>query len=135
MPPLRTLIHHVASTYSALTGPQSAAEAMRDVFLRRRDHIVNGLNAIEGFRCLTPGGAFYVWPNVTEACRIVGAEDSEALRKRLLYDAGVAVLADGHFGRHVVGDGEHIRFSYASSFEEIDAGLSRIEAFMAQNKK
>jgi aspartate aminotransferase len=119
----------------ALTGPQSAAEAMRDVFLRRRDHIVNGLNAIEGFRCLTPGGAFYVWPNVTEACRIVGAEDSEALRKRLLYDAGVAVLADGHFGQPVAGDGEHIRFSYASSFEEIDAGLSRIEAFMAQNKK
>lgn len=118
----------------ALNGPQDEVEKMRDVFNKRRTHIVNGLNAIDGFECQMPGGAFYVWPNVTEACRLVGAADSEELRKRLLYEAGVAVLADRHFGEPVSADGEHIRFSYASSFEDIDEGLSRIAAFIDKNR-
>jgi aspartate/methionine/tyrosine aminotransferase len=100
----------------ALSASQEPSERMAEVFLQRRDHIVKGLNDIDGFDCLTPGGAFYVWPNVTEACRIVGAENSEALRKRLLYETGVAVLADIHFGEQVEGDGEHLRFSYACYF-------------------
>ena len=65
--------------------------------------------------CQHPGGAFYVWPNVTEACRMIGARDSEELRKRLLNEAGVAVLADIHFGPRVPNEGQHIRFSYATS--------------------
>jgi aspartate/methionine/tyrosine aminotransferase len=119
----------------ALDGPQEDAKHMRDVFLERRDRIVRGLNELPGFRCLSPGGAFYVWPNVTEACKIVGAQDSEELRKRLLYEAGVAVLADIHFGTRVEGDGEHVRFSYASSFEAIDGGLARIADFMRKNRR
>jgi aspartate/methionine/tyrosine aminotransferase len=108
---------------------------MAAVFLQRRDKIVAGLNEINGIRCLSPGGAFYVWPNVTEACKMVGAADSEEFRKRLLYEAGVAVLADIHFGSRVEGDGEHVRFSYASSFEAIDEGLGRVRDFMAKNKR
>ena len=119
----------------ALNSSQAPSEQMRDIFLERRDRIVAGLNAIEGFSCLTPGGAFYVWPNVTEACRLVGAAGSEELRKRLLYETNVAVLADIHFGKQVEGDGEHLRFSYASSFEAIDEGLARIADFMKRNKK
>ncbi len=119
----------------ALNGPQDAAQAMRDVFLQRRDRIVAGLNGIAGIECQTPGGAFYVWPNVTEAARMVGAANSEELRKRLLHEAGVAVLADIHFGRPVEGDGQHLRFSYASSFEAIDEGVSRISDFLNKNKK
>jgi len=119
----------------ALNGPQHEVRRMRDVFLERRDRIVRGLNELPGWRCLSPGGAFYVWPNVTEACRIVGAKDSDELRKRLLYEAGVAVLADTHFGSRVEGDGEHVRFSYASSFEAIDDGLARIAQFMKKNRR
>jgi aspartate aminotransferase len=119
----------------ALTASQEASDGMRDVFLRRRDRIVAGLNAIPGFRCLSPGGAFYVWPNVTEACRRIGAADSEELRQRLLYDAGVAVLADAHFGGHIPGEGEHLRFSYASSFEDIDRGLERIADYLKKQEK
>ena len=114
----------------ALNGPQDDVEAMAKTFRERRTRIVDGLNAIDGFTCQSPGGAFYVWPNVTEACKRIGAADSEELRKRLLYEAGVAVLADIHFGEKVEGDGEHIRFSYASSFEDIDEGLSRLDDFM-----
>jgi len=119
----------------ALNGPQDDARHMRDVFLERRDRIVRGLNELPGWRCLSPGGAFYVWPNVTEACRMVGAKDSEELRKRLLLEAGVAVLADIHFGTRVPGDGEHVRFSYASSLEAIDRGLARIADFMKKNRR
>jgi aspartate/methionine/tyrosine aminotransferase len=119
----------------ALNGPQDKPTEMRDIFLQRRDKIVAGLNEIPGFRCLNPGGAFYVWPNVTEACRMTGAENSEELRKRLLYEAGVAVLADIHFGTPVTEDGWHIRFSYASSFEAIEQGLERLQDFMKKNTR
>ena len=114
----------------AIGGPQDDAEAMRASFLARRDLIVDLLNKIPGIRCKLPGGAFYAWPNVTEACRMIGAADSEALRKQLLADAGVAVLADIHFGRRVPGDGQHIRFSYAASPEAIREGVDRLDRFV-----
>ena len=119
----------------ALTSSQAPSDEMREMFRQRRDRIVQGLNQIPGFRCLSPGGAFYVWPNVSEACRRVGASGSEELRTRLLSEAGVAVLADAHFGGRVEGEGEHLRFSYASSFEDIDRGLERIATFVRANER
>jgi len=119
---------------AALTGPQDESKKMMMSFKRRRDIIVEGLNKIEGIKCLKPGGAFYAWPNVTEACRIVGVKDSEEFRKRLLYDAGVAVLSDIHFGFKNKGEGEHIRFSYATSEENIKEGLRRIKRFIEENR-
>jgi aspartate aminotransferase len=114
----------------AITGQQDAAEAMRRSFLERRDLIVGLLNLVPGIECKTPGGAFYAWPNVTEACKRTRCANSEQLRKRLLYEAGVAVLADIHFGRRVPGDGQHIRFSYAASREAIENGVARIAEFV-----
>jgi aspartate aminotransferase len=114
----------------AITGPQDAAEAMRRSFLERRDLIVGLLNAVPGIECKSPGGAFYAWPNVTGACKRTRCADSEEFRKRLLLEAGVAVLADIHFGRRVAGDGQHIRFSYAASPEAIREGIGRIDAFV-----
>jgi aspartate aminotransferase len=119
----------------ALNGPQDAAEAMKTSFLKRRDLIVGLLNQVPGVSCRTPGGAFYAWPNVTEACRMTGCEDSEVLRKKLLNEAGVAVLADIHFGARVAGEGQHIRFSYAASEDAIRAGVGRIAAWINDNKK
>ena len=66
---------------------------------------------------------------------MVGAADSETFRRMLLLEAGVAVLADNHFGTAVAGEGQHIRFSYASSFEAIDEGLRRIADFLKKHKK
>jgi aspartate/methionine/tyrosine aminotransferase len=117
----------------ALTGPQTEADAMRERFRARRDLIVRLLNDVPGFSCASPGGAFYAWPNVTEACALIGAKDSEELRKRLLHEAGVAVLADIHFGPRVDGDGQHIRFSYAASESAIEAGVGRIAQFVQKN--
>jgi aspartate/methionine/tyrosine aminotransferase len=114
----------------ALTGPQADAEVMKQRFHARRDLIVRLLNAVPGFRCATPGGAFYAWPNVTQACALIGARDSEELRRRLLLEAGVAVLADIHFGPRIEGEGQHIRFSYATSESAIEQGVARIDAFI-----
>jgi aspartate/methionine/tyrosine aminotransferase len=115
---------------TALTGPQDASIMMMKSYVERRNLVVKGLNKINGIRCLSPAGAFYVWPNVTEACKLVGAKDSEEFRKRLLYEAGVAVLSDIHFGTRVSGEGEHIRISYATSKENIVEGLRRIKEWI-----
>ena len=114
----------------AINGPQEPAAAMRKSFHERRDLIVSLLNQVPGFDCKVPGGAFYAWPNVTEACRMTGCADSEQFRKRLLHEAGVAVLADIHFGSRVPDEGQHIRFSYAASPEAIRAGVARIAEFV-----
>ena len=119
----------------ALNGPQLEAGKMRQSFLDRRDLIVGLLNTVPGVACRTPGGAFYAWPNVTEACRMVGAKDSEEFRKRLLNEAGVAVLADIHFGARVPDEGQHIRFSYAASPDAIRNGVARIAEFIRKNAK
>ena len=120
---------------AAITGPQKAADDMRARFLERRDLIVRLLNEVPGVTCATPGGAFYAWPNVTEACRRTGCADSEAFRKRLLHEAGIAVLADIHFGRRVPGDGQHIRFSYAASNEAIERGIGRLADFVRKGAR
>ena len=88
-----------------------------------------------GVNCLVPGGAFYAWPNVTEACRMTGCADSEEFRKKLLNEAGVAVLADIHFGSRVAGEGQHIRFSYAASEQAIRGGVARIAEWVQKNTK
>jgi aspartate/methionine/tyrosine aminotransferase len=119
----------------AINGPQDAAAAMAKSFLERRDLIVGLLNQVPGVKCRVPGGAFYAWPNVTEACRMIGAKDSEEFRKRLLNEAGVAVLADIHFGARVAGDGQHVRFSYAASREAIEKGVARMAEFIRSNTR
>lgn len=119
----------------AVTGPQNEVDRMVKTFKRRRDLIVNGLNEIPGWRCLMPKGAFYIYPNVTEACKLVGAKDSDELRKMLLYEAGVAALADIHFGKRADPKNYYLRFSYAASDEDIKEGIERIRKFMKKKKK
>ncbi len=119
----------------AINGPQDAAAMMKQSFHQRRDLIVGLLNKVPGVTCQVPGGAFYVWPNVTEACRMIGAADSEEFRKRLLHEAGVALLADIHFGSRVPGEGQHVRFSYAASNKAIEAGVARMADFIRTNTK
>jgi aspartate aminotransferase len=119
----------------AITGPQDAAAKMRASFLERRDLIIGLLGQVPGVTCRNPGGAFYAWPNVTEACRMIGAADSEEFRKRLLNEAGVAVLADIHFGSRVPGEGQHVRFSYAASKPAIEQGVARMAEFIRKNTR
>ena len=119
----------------AINGTQEHAEAMRVSFKQRRDLIVGLLNQVPGVTCQSPGGAFYAWPNVTEACRMIRAKDSEEFRARLLHEAGVALLADIHFGPRVPDEGQHVRFSYAASNDAIENGVARMADFIKKNSR
>jgi aspartate/methionine/tyrosine aminotransferase len=66
---------------------------------------------------------------------MIGAKDSEDFRKRLLNEAGVAVLADIHFGARVPGEGQHVRFSYAASKTAIEQGVARMAEFIKGNTR
>ena len=111
-----------AGAIEALRGPQADVDSMVEEFLARRDLIVDGLNAIPGFRCHRPQGAFYVFPEISGT----GLSGSE-LADRLLQDAGVCVLAGTAFG----GVGKsHVRISYANSRENLTEALARIRRFV-----
>ncbi len=112
----------------ALEGPQEDSLAMIAEFERRRDLIYQRLNDIEGIKCVKPKGAFYIYPNVTEACRNLGLSDSRELQQYLLHKGGVAVLARSCFGQRCKGEKEeYVRLSYATSRENIVEGLGRIK--------
>jgi len=108
----------------ALTGPQDEVDQMAAAFKERRDVIIEGLNAIPGFRCRTPRGAFYAFPNIEGT-----GMGCEALADFLLEEAGVAVLAGTSFGEH--GEG-FLRLSYANSVENIKKALARIGEAVAK---
>jgi aspartate/methionine/tyrosine aminotransferase len=105
---------------AALTGPWGPIEEMNAEFARRRDVIVDGLNAIDGISCIQPGGAFYVFPNVKDLGR-----PSKEIEAHILQEAGVACLSGTAFGKQ--GEG-YLRFSYANSIENIRGALEAIEA-------
>ena len=106
----------------AMTGPQEPIAAMVDEFRVRRDLVVDGLNAIPGVRCLSPHGAFYVFPDIS-GTGLTGSE----LAHKLLHEAGVCVLAGTAFGHSGTG---HIRISYANSRENLTEALSRIRGLV-----
>jgi len=102
----------------ALTGDQSFISEMMKRFKEKRDRIVKGLNSIPGFSCLTPKGAFYAFPNIKKT-----GMTSQECADYLLYNAGVAALPGTAFGPY--GEG-YLRFSYATTLENIDEAIQRI---------
>jgi aspartate/methionine/tyrosine aminotransferase len=108
----------------ALVGPQEEVNRMVAEFKRRRDVIVDGLNAIPNVRCHKPLGAFYVFPNITAI-----GKPSKFLADYLLNEAGVAALSGTAFG--AFGEG-YLRFSYANSVENIQIALDRVRAALAK---
>ncbi len=103
---------------AALQGPQYDVQAMVAEFKRRRDIFVTGLREIPGIRCPLPGGAFYLFPNVSDL-----GLSSQEFADYLLYEGNVAALSGHGFG--AFGEG-HIRFSFANSVENIQKALNRI---------
>lgn len=103
----------------ALTGDQSFIPNMMARFKEKRDMIVKGLNSISQFSCQAPKGAFYAFPNVKKT-----GMTSQECADHLLYKAGVATLPGTAFGPY--GEG-YIRFSYATTLDNIDAAVERIK--------
>jgi aspartate/methionine/tyrosine aminotransferase len=113
-----TSSHSQIAAAEALNGPQQPVDAMVREFRARRDLVVDGLNAIPGFRCLRPDGAFYVFPNVSGT-----GQSGEQLADRLLRVGGVSVLAGTAFGASGT---NHVRISYATSRDNLTRALERI---------
>jgi len=104
---------------AALTGPQDGVVRMVREFHRRRDAFCRGLSEVPGFRCALPGGAFYLFPNVSGT-----GMDSKELADFLLNEAGVACLDGGCFGEYGKG---YLRFSYANSMANLMEAVERIK--------
>lgn len=120
---------------AALAGPQEESLHMAEQFAKRAKYIVERLNGIEGVSCRPAGGAFYVFPNVTGACKKLGLKHAGELQQKLLHEAAVATLPRTCFGRKNQGeDQEYLRLSYATSMELITAGLDRMKAYIETGK-
>ncbi len=120
-----------AAALEAIRGPQDEVALMVGEFQRRRNAIVEQLNAVAGFRCRKPEGAFYVFPNVAQ---LFGRSGNGKKLQRpcdvadyLLEEAKVAAVPGEDFGSN-----EHIRFSYATSLEDIEKGCARIQKAVAK---
>ena len=119
------------ASVEALSGDQSSVAEMCAAFARRRDMIVERLNAIAGVKCVRPQGAFYALPDCrallghTYAGRKV--TDSVSLSAALLETEKVAVVPGAPFAAE-----GYLRFSYATSEEKIEEGLARFAHFVGQ---
>ena len=113
----------------ALTGPQDQVEQMRKAFEERRNYMVARVNAIPSVSCLMPEGAFYIMMNITKLLgkqidgQVIG--DSDQFAQLLLEKGLVAVVPGSGF------DAPHfVRWSYATSMENIKEGMDRLERFL-----
>lgn len=117
----------------ALEGPQDEVEAMRKVFEERRNYLVSRMNAMDGVSCLTPNGAFYVMMNLEQLFgktidgEVIATADDFA--RLFLEKSMVAVVSCTAFGA-----ASFVRWSYATSMENIQKGMDRLEQFLAKVK-
>lgn len=122
-----------AAAAEALSASQETVEKMREAFEERRNYMVERMNQIEGVSCIKPEGAFYVMMNIS---KIFGKElfghvikDADDFGNMFLKYGKVAVVPGTSFGAP-----EFIRWSYATSMENIKAGLDRLECFLSGKK-
>jgi aminotransferase len=112
-----------AALEALLTGDKYVEE-MRHEYDRRRQLIVNGLNRL-GLPTFEPKGAFYAFPNIAAT-----GMDDETFAQKLLEEERVAVVPGSAFG---AGGEGYVRCSYATSYEQLEEALRRIENFMRRH--
>jgi aspartate aminotransferase len=116
---------------AAYNNPLDSVYEMKEAFRSRRDYMVKALNEIEGVRCFSPGGAFYVFPDISAYLGSIAPdgqkiETSSDLVMYLLEQVGVAAVPGDAFG-----EPDGLRLSYASSMEELKEAVKRIAAGLA----
>jgi len=118
------------ASLEALTGDQSCVKDMRDAFLRRRDLILGHVSQIEGVKCATPGGAFYVFPDMS--AYIGKSVDGRKIETDM--DLCIYLLEVGHIatvpGSAFGADG-CVRISYANSDENLEKAMDRLKKALA----
>jgi aspartate aminotransferase len=116
-----TSISQKAAVESIL-GTQDSVGTMIGEYERRRKFVVERLNSIKGLCCTSPGGAFYAFPNVRRFTGSPGVRDSLEFSRMLLHESGVAVVPGSAFGKE-----GYVRISFATSMENLQKGLDRME--------
>ena len=115
----------------ALEGQQDTIEDMRKVFEQRRNYFVKRLNSIPGVSCIMPEGAFYIMMNIEKLIgRTIGGveiTDDDVFAEAFLKQGLVAVVPCSGFGIK-----NFVRWTYATSMENIEEGLNRLEKFLAE---
>ncbi len=112
-----------AAAVEAFHGHDEDVQRMHDAYRERRAWLVPAINAVQGFDCPKPDGAFYIFPNVKALYGRCGVHDSESFADFLLDEARVAVVPGAAFGAD-----DHVRISYATSMERLREGVARIDA-------
>ncbi len=119
-----------AAALAAITGPTDTIETMRVEFEKRRNYMVERINSIDGVSALVPDGAFYVFMNIKD---VMGKEikgkminNGDEFCEWLLECNKLALVPGGGFGAE-----GYVRWSYATSMENIKEGLDRLEDFLA----
>lgn len=117
------------ASVEALTGQQQTREEMRQAFEKRRNYLVERMNGIAGVSCIKPQGAFYVMMDLRQILGTtlygVKISDCDVFAKLFLDQAKVAVVPGSGFYAP-----EYVRWSYATSMENIEKGLDRLEKFL-----
>lgn len=113
------------ASVQALRNGHAEVKKMVAEFAKRAKHIHQRLNALPDVTCTEPAGAFYVFPNISATYPKLQVKGSVEFCQRLLEEAKVAAVPGIGFGCD-----ENIRLSFATSMEQIDKGLDRIEAFL-----
>ncbi|HET7711460.1 MAG TPA: pyridoxal phosphate-dependent aminotransferase [Thermoanaerobaculia bacterium] len=116
-----------AAALEALGGGEGEVQRMYEAYCERRSWLVPAINAISGFCCADPDGAFYIFPEVKAFFGRSGITDSQSFAAFLLDEARVAVVPGSAFGAD-----EYVRISYATSMDRIREGATRIAAAVAR---
>lgn len=107
-----------AGALEAYRGPQDCVREMTNEFARRRDLVLARLRGMAGIECVTPAGAFYVFPSIKKL-----GMNADALTLHLLRQAGVAVVPGSAFGDF--GEG-YVRLAYSNSYANLEEALTRM---------
>ncbi len=121
------------SQYASLAAfdlPEEKVREFRDQFRKRRDYVVERLRDLEGIQLTEPGGAFYVFPDVSHYYSNLTnvGQDNPGVRfcKALIEEKGVALVPGAGFGKDSC-----VRLSYAASMEDLEEGLNRFGEFLS----
>ncbi len=113
---------------AALVGDQACIEPMRKAFQSRHDYLVEALNTIPGIECPKGNGTFYAFPKVEGLIKQLGLNDDWALSDYLLSEEHIAVVPGSAFGAP-----GHIRLSFATSLENLQEAVKRLQKMAAND--
>ncbi|QSS98437.1 pyridoxal phosphate-dependent aminotransferase [Pontibacillus sp. ALD_SL1] len=114
---------------AAYTSSQEEVMSMKEAFSQRLEKLYEWITAIPGITCVKPQGAFYLFPNVSEAVQITGFNSVDDWVKGILEEEKVALVPGSGFGAD-----QNVRLSYATSLDQLEEAAKRIHRFVEKHQ-